>query len=225
MCARYGFTKPKELKSRYNLENELEDLANARYNVAPGSFMPIITRNSPNKVELMKWGLIPFWAKDTMLAFSTINARAETVATSSVFRKPFKSQRCLIPVTHYFEWFTLDKKTKIPHLFKTADGDIFSFAGLFDIWKDGEGKELKTYTIITTSPNSISKPIHNRMPVILDKQEEDIWLNKDSDEKTLINLLDPFESDYMEEFEVSREVNNSRNENPSLVEPFQNKLN
>lgn len=221
MCARYGYTQPKKLKARYDLENELEDLRNARYNVAPGSIMPVITRNSPNKGEWMKWGLIPFWSKNPKLAFSTINARAETVATSPTFRKPFKRQRCLIPATHFFEWKKVDEKTKIPHLFKMANDDIFSFAGLYDIWKDAEEKEIKTYTIITTTPNDLLEPIHNRMPVILSKEEEDVWLDIDSDEKTLKELLDPYEPDYMTEYEVSRDVNSSRNEDASLIKPLE----
>ncbi len=173
MCGRYGFVPPKDFKDRFELENELVDLR-ARYNVAPGSIMPIITRNSPNRVELMKWGLIPFWSKDPKIAYSTINARSETVETSPAFRKPFKSQRCLIPASFFYEWKRIDKKTKIPYLFKLANDEVFSFAGLYDIWKDAEEKEFKTYTIITTTPNKLMESVHNRIPVLLSKEDEDV---------------------------------------------------
>ncbi|MEX0616626.1 MAG: SOS response-associated peptidase [Candidatus Woykebacteria bacterium] len=218
MCGRYGFVPPANFKDRFELENELDDLR-ARYNVAPGSIMPIVTRNSPNKVGLMKWGLIPFWSKDPKIAYSTINARSETVETSPAFRKPFKSQRCLVPVSFFYEWKRIDKKTKTPYLFKLANDNVFSFAGLYDIWKDAEEKEFKTYTIITTTPNKLMEPVHNRMPVILSKEDEEVWLNIETDVKTLHSLLDPYEENYMTDYIVSSDVNRPINDTPQLINP------
>lgn len=124
---------------------------------------------------MMKWGLVPFWAKDLKIGNRMINARAETLDRKPSFRHFLKSKRCLVPSSGFYEWKRVGK-SKVPHYIKLKKREIFSFAGLYDIWRDGEGNEHKTFTIITTEPNGTLKPIHDRMPVILRQECEEAWL-------------------------------------------------
>lgn len=150
-----------------------------------------------NEAVLMRWGLIPSWAKDPKIGYKMINARSESILEKPSFKKPFLSQRCLIPASGFYEWQHLDNK-KIPYYFKLKDQDLFAFAGLYDEWKDPEGYPLKTFTIITTEPNEVVAPIHNRMPVILPEKSEDIWLDHTiSDPQKLLSLLTPYKNSEM----------------------------
>lgn len=200
---------------------EIDDLENypqlePDYNVAPGKFMPVVTRNSPNKITIMKWGLIPSWAKDPKIGYRMINARADSIAVKPSFRAPFKKHRCLVPASGFYEWKQLPDK-KIPYYIKLKNDGLFAFAGLYDIWKDAEGKEIFSYTIITTSADDLMKPIHDRMPVILAKSEEDLWLDNSSSVEDLEKLLDPYPAKEMEVYEVSSNVNNPRNNSEELI--------
>jgi putative SOS response-associated peptidase YedK len=194
------------------------------YNVAPTTIQPII-RNSrdTNERELVSicWGLVPFWTSD-LAAFkgiSTINARAETVATSRTYREPFKKRRCLVPASGFYEWKRLDPKNKQPFAFDLINGKMMAFAGLWDAWKDpANGQWLQRYTIITTHANELMAPVHNRMPVILHTRDFDRWLDRDSDPSRLpIDLLRPYPADEMEAFEVSTDVGNVKNNSPELL--------
>lgn len=137
------------------------------YNIAPQSSQPIVRLNRDTayrELALLRWGLVPFFAKDSKIGYSTVNARAETVTTSSVFREAMKHRRCLVPATGFYEWQKFDKKAKQPWTIELADGDVFAFAGLWDRWKDrATGGVLETYTIITTAPNNLVQPLHDRM--------------------------------------------------------------
>jgi putative SOS response-associated peptidase YedK len=178
MCGRYGFSikDAREVYSRFNTVNTLNDLS-SESNITPGQLNPVIYQINGNIIERMFWGLIPYWAKNKDLRYKTINARSETVKTAASFRKPFLFQRCLIPVTGFYEW-DKTKKPSQPYYFKMVDDSIFSFAGLYDIWIDPQkGEKIKSYTIITTQPNELVAKIHNRMPVILNKDDEELWLN------------------------------------------------
>jgi putative SOS response-associated peptidase YedK len=173
MCGRYGFSvkNAKDVYERFDTVNELSDYK-PRWNIAPGEQNPVITRHSPNQISRMVWGLIPYWAKNTKFHFTTINARVEGIASKPAFRKPFKSQRCLVPATGFFEW---DKsvKPRQPYYFKLKQQDLFAFAGLYDIWRDPKtGAEIQSYTIITTEANGVVGKIHQRMPVILQSVTE-----------------------------------------------------
>lgn len=214
MCGRYAFFSIKDIKDRFGVENVQIDPS---YNIAPGTINPIITRNSPNKLTFAKWGLIPFWSKDPKIGYKMINARRETVATAPSFSEPFKSKRCLIPANGFYEWKRVTEKEKYPYYIEMKDEEVLSFAGLYDVWKDPEGKEITTYTIITTSPNDLMKDIHNRMPVILKRDDEDKWLDKDSAPGVLIGMLKPIEPKYLEAYQVSSKVNSPRNNSEDLI--------
>jgi putative SOS response-associated peptidase YedK len=224
MCGAYGFTvkDAKEVYGRFEVENQLEDLK-ARWNVRPGQMNPVITSASPNHISRMFWGLIPFWAKDDKNKFSTINARAETVATAPAYRQPFRQKRCIVPATGFYEPDKIHfAKPPFPwHYFQLKDQKVFGFAGLYDVWKDREtGKEIYSYTIITTEPNSVVGEFHNRMPVILQKEDEDTWLNPDiSEPALLLPLLQSYPDEKMETWPVGGEARNPRNDYPDLLKP------
>ncbi len=220
MCGRYIFAEePKNLCKRFNIK---EALSGARleiepmYNIAPGFLVPVIIKNSPNTLEIMKWGLIPHWAKDPKIGNRLINARAETVAQKPSFRESFKVRRCLVPATGFYEW----KKTgndRAPYLIQMKTNEVFSFAGIYDVWKDVEGKEFKTFSIITTQANKPVKPIHHRMPVILEAKDEESWLDKKTTPDNLQKLLMPYPEGKLEAYTVSIKVNNPRNQGKELV--------
>lgn len=212
MCGRYGLVDTSKLRDSFDIDNsdELRDLK-PRYNVAPSQWLPVITRNGKNHVQLMRWGLLPHWAKDPKIAYMMINARAETLHSKPSYQKPLRTQRCLVPASYFFEWRET-KEGKVPYLIRLKNHEIFAFAGLYDVNDKVEEKELKTYTIITTEPNSLVEPIHNRMPVILKKTTENIWLDPDYDVEKLKGLLVPFSSSFMAAYPVSSLVNDPKND-------------
>jgi putative SOS response-associated peptidase YedK len=194
------------------------------YNVAPTTIQPIIRNNRDSgerEVVSLRWGLIPFFTKDIkdVKGISTINARAETVATSRTYREPFKKRRCLVPASGFYEWKRIDPKNKQPFAFDLLNGRMMAFAGLWDAWKDpANGQWLQSYTIITTDANELMAPVHDRMPVILHPGDYDRWLDRDSDPaRAPIDLLRPFPADEMEAFEVSKDVGNVKNNSPELL--------
>jgi putative SOS response-associated peptidase YedK len=194
------------------------------YNVAPQTFQPVVRLDSETgerELTVMRWGLVPHWAKDAKTAFNTINAKAETVTTSPTYREPMKRRRCLVPADFFFEWKKLDAKTKQPYAIGMKDAALFAFAGLWDSWKDKEtGKALETFTIITTDPNELMEPIHNRMPVILHRQDYDRWLTVADPAQLPVDLLRPYPAEEMKAWPVSRDVGNVRNNRPELIEPI-----
>lgn len=224
MCGRYGFSikNAKEVYKRFEIENEVPNLK-SHYNIAPGTMQPTITRHSPNSIQFMFWGLIPHWAQDNSMSYKTINARAEGIESKPSYKKPLRFQRCLIPASGFYEW---DKSTKpsIPYYFQLKDESLFAFAGLYDVWKDPlDGQEIYSYTIITTVPNDVVAPVHQRMPVILSKDDEDFWLNPDVIEpERLLPLLRPYPSDQMKATRVSSAVNNPRIDTADLIKPQEN---
>jgi putative SOS response-associated peptidase YedK len=223
MCGAYGFSvkDAKEVYNRFDIENTLEDFK-PRFNVRPGQMNPVITSHSPNHISRMFWGLIPFWAHDEKMKFSTINARAETVATSPAYRKPFRTQRCLIPATGFYEPDKIDKdKPPFDWFYFVTDQEIFAFAGLYDIWKDkNTGKEIYSYTIITTEPNEIVGKIHNRMPVILRPDDEADWVNPDITEpEHILPMIKQYPADKMKMWHVGDEARNPRNDSAELIKP------
>lgn len=220
MCGRYSFEPGKNFDERFQIEHRQEPLLPG-YNVAPGATMPVVVRNSPNRVEVMQWGLIPFWANDPKMRYKTINARAETVATTPAFREAFKRRRCLVPASGFYEWQNT-ARGKIPYFIHLNDTELFAFAGLYDVWKDDAGQELRTYTIITTTPNELLQPIHNRMPVILHPEDEARWIDPATqDPASLHALLKPFPAELMAAHTVSRAVNTPANDSAELLMPVE----
>lgn len=165
-------------------------------------------------------GACAVWSKDGEAAFNTINARAETVTTSALYREPMKRHRCLVPADFFYEWKKLDEKAKQPYAIAMKDSSIFAFAGLWETWKDKEtDKTLETYTIITTDPNELMEPIHNRMPVILAPRDYGRWLEPGDPQRPPVDLLRPYDAEQMTAWKVSRAVGNVRNNSPGLIEP------
>jgi putative SOS response-associated peptidase YedK len=216
------------------------------YNVAPTTFQPVIRSDrdtGERELALMRWGLVPYFAKDLKaFSFSTINARAETVETSAIFRGPFERRRCLVPADGFYEWKQFPANTlfgpdptakstkknaapKQPYAFMLASGEPFAFAGLWDRWKDPAGGVLESYSIITTTPNELTVTVHDRMPVILRSQDYDLWLSHiPADKHTqpapqleLQALLRPYPAERMTAREAHMDVGNVRNNHPGLL--------
>lgn len=194
------------------------------FNVAPQSLQPVVRLDSETdqrELTIMRWGLIPFWSKDAKIAYSIINAKAETVATSPTFREAFKRRRCLVPADLFYEWQKVDVKTKQAYAIALTHGGLLAFAVLWETWKDKvTGKVVETYTVITTDPNELMEPIHNRMPAILHREGFDRWLAPADPAQLPVDLLRPYPAEEMKAWKVSRDVGNVRNNRPELAEPF-----
>ncbi len=197
-----------------------------RYNIAPTQLVACV-RTMPGdghrECTMLKWGLIPSWAKDASIGNTMINARGETVPEKPSFKKSFQSRRCLVLADGFYEW-KREGKTKQPYYIRFHDQRPFVFAGLWERWAKTE-HAIETCTIITTHPNSLMEPIHQRMPVILDSQAYRTWLNPDIQDATrLTPLLTPFPSDDMEAFPVSTMVNSPMNDRPECLSPLESLL-
>jgi putative SOS response-associated peptidase YedK len=188
MCGRFGLEYGKDFYPRFLLKNQLPSMA-SNFNISPGQQVAvIINQDGSNILQTMKWGLIPFWAKDPKIGNKLFNARIETIDEKPSFRDSFHKRRCLIPASFFYEWQEVDGK-KIPHKFFLKENKYFAMASIYDIWKDPNGVSIPTFTILTTTPNDIVKPIHERMPVILDKREEQKWLDPTADLVSLKKLV------------------------------------
>ncbi len=221
MCGRFSLTDIGSIFSRFGVivSKDINKKITPHYNIAPTQKIPVIykDKNQENKIEFMKWGLVPFWAEDPKIGHKMINARAETLTQKPSFKHLLKSKRCLVPSSGFYEWKRIDKR-KVPYYIGIKNSRIFSFAGLYDNWKDSVGNELKTFTIITTNSNNTLRPIHNRMPVILEREFEEDWLDvKTHDFDSLKQMLKPYPGDKMIAYAVSTEVNNPSNDNPELI--------
>lgn len=221
MCGRYTLAVQLDLiQDRFLLKGTIPAFK-PRYNIAPTQEAPVIFEsNDGRKLELMRWGLVPYWAKDPSIGNKLINARAETLAEKPSFRRSLERKRCLVPADGFYEWKrSADGRTKTPMRLVVGDSDLFAFAGLWDSWRRPDGSELQSFTIITTEPNELVSKVHNRMPVILKRDHEGKWLDpKVSDVQLLLPLLMPFEGE-MRAFEVSKAVNSPANDSPSLIDP------
>jgi putative SOS response-associated peptidase YedK len=229
MCGRYGRRADKqriaEWMQTHNTGVFDESYLAPSYNVAPQSLQPVVRLSSETgerELTIMRWGLIPFFAKDAKIAYSTINARAETVVTSPVFREPMKRRRCLVPADLFWEWKKIDAKTKQPYAIALQDDSLFAFAGLWDTWKDkATSQAIDTYTVITTDPNELISrmSIHDRMPVIVHRRDYEKWLAPAEPSQLPIDLLRPFPAEEMKAWKVGPAVGNVRNNSPELLVP------
>ncbi|MDN4606953.1 SOS response-associated peptidase [Sporosarcina highlanderae] len=222
MCGRFTLFAPYyEIMDRFRIEAAFEESDYMpSYNIAPSQqVVAIINDGEKNRMGHLRWGLIPPWAKDEKIGYKMINARAETVAEKTSYRKAFSKQRCIIPADSFYEWQRKDGE-KVPMRIKLKTDELFAIAGLWETWKSPDGKLIHTCTAITTEPNELVKPIHNRMPVILNKEDEGIWLDpKNTDVQSLGNLLKPFDKDQMDAYIVSSAVNSPKNNEESLILP------
>jgi putative SOS response-associated peptidase YedK len=193
------------------------------WNVAPQTFQPIVRLNrdtGEREIVLMRWGLIPYWAKDPSIGLRTINAKAETITTAPAFREAIKCRRCLVPADCFYEWQRLNAKTKQPFAIAMKDGKPYALAGLWERWKDRKaGTELLTFTVITTDPNEIVEQLHDRMPCIIPEKDYDRWLQPGDPDRPPIDLLRPFDADKMTAWKVDKAVGNVKNDSPELIEP------
>ena len=177
------------------------------YNIAPTQDIVIINNEKEKQLIPSNWGFIPSWAKDPSIGHKMINARAETIASKPMFRSAFKKHRCLVIADGFYEWQKTEKR-KVPFYIRLRSGRPFGFAGLYSHWNSLEGKTLCTCTIITTTANELLKPIHDRMPVIVPRDKEDLWLDPEvQDSEKLLSLLKPYPFEEMEMYEVSSKVN------------------
>lgn len=254
MCGRYLRRSDKQrITEAFEVAKDLADLVLPPwdYNVAPTSFQPVIRSDhdtGERELTLMRWGLVPYFAKDLKsFGYSTVNARAESVATSPTFSAAFERHRCLVPADGFYEWKLLPTQTlfgpdptakpskkkaaaaaKRPYVYRLASGAPFAFAGLWDRWKDPAGGALESFSIITTTPNELTAEVHNRMPVILRSQDYDLWLAHDLAPShvpsyasyphlELLALLRPYPAEQMRVREAHPDVGNVRNNHPGLL--------
>jgi putative SOS response-associated peptidase YedK len=222
MCGRFTLTATvDQLIDRFDIEFFLqEEEYNPSYNVAPSqSVLAVINDGARNKMGFLRWGLIPPWAKDLSIGYKMINARAETLTDKPSFRNAYKKRRCLIVADSFYEWKRLDSKTKIPMRIKLKSNELFSMAGLWENWKSPEGKSIYSCSVITTSPNELVQDIHDRMPVILNPEDEKYWLDPSITDTTKLNpLLKPLDHTLMEAYEVSALVNSPKNNSIELIQ-------
>jgi putative SOS response-associated peptidase YedK len=222
MCGRFTLTAdPDELREVFSWVTFPAEQFGPRYNIAPTQPIAVVTNLGENKLDFFTWGLVPFWAKDPSIGSRMINARSETLAEKPSFKNAFKRRRCLILADGFYEWQKIPgEKAKQPTYIHMQDGKPFAFAGLWEDWHSTDGSQILSATIITTSPNRLVAPIHNRMPVILPETAYQQWLTpQDADVQQLSALLRPFDAKQMEAYPVSRMVNNPRNDDPALIQP------
>ncbi len=188
------------------------------YNVAPTHVMPVIADKDPEHFLPMRWGLIPFWAKDHRLGYKMINARVETITEKSAFKQAVVKRRCLIPMDGYYEW----KKSasgKIPYRIQVTDQEIFSMAGVWENWKSPEGEWIQSYTIITQPSSSSIAEIHDRMPAILPRAVENDWLDVDLPVEDALSLIAPYPDELLRFYAVGNRVGKVSENDAQLIEP------
>jgi putative SOS response-associated peptidase YedK len=219
MCGRYRLSRRKQLIAEYFDTVEKIDWE-PRYNIAPTQNVGIIRqdRTQPvRKLSLVRWGLIPYWAQDSSIGQKMINARSETVLDKPAFRESFQNRRCLVPADGFYEW-KRSGKSKQPIHIGMQDDLLFAFAGIWDRWKDVSGNVVETCSILTTTPNSLLAEVHDRMPVILELKNYDLWLDPGfRDLDTLTGMLRPFDQSMMKCYPVSTLVNAPANEGPECA--------
>ena len=223
MCGRYTLAKDlAEIKKRFDVTEAPKDFK-PRYNIAPNQQIPIILLDGEKKIRKMglaRWGLIPSWAVDPSIGNRMINARSETITTKPSFKNLFKKRRCIVPADSFYEWKKISAKEKIPVRVLLTNEELFGFAGLWTIWRPGNGNPIVSCVIITTEPNEMMAEIHNRMPLILEEKNERLWIDPAVDDEGLLkSFLKPYPSRNMKCYPVSRYVNSPANDTPKCVEP------
>jgi putative SOS response-associated peptidase YedK len=242
MCGRFVLMTPtKSLSAHFRLAEE--PVLEPRYNIAPTQMVAVVQLPGDSlyrELKLLRWGLVPSWAKDPSIGVRLINARAETAAEKPAFRTPFKHRRCLIPADGFYEWKAaaeqdtghipglptglpqskVPARRKQPYLYVMADNKPFAFAGLWDRWTGQEGQTIESVTILTVEANDLLCSVHDRMPAILPEKDYDLWLDTSVKQpERLIPLLRPYPADEMRGYPVSMKVNKSDYDGPDLIQP------
>jgi putative SOS response-associated peptidase YedK len=222
MCGRYRLTARDRAIAKHFELDEAEVLWKARYNIAPTQDVAIVRQDAKRpqrKFSVMRWGLIPYWAKDASIGYKTINAAAETAAEKPAFREAMKRRRCLVPADGFYEWQKRGPKDKQPYNVGLADDGIFAFAGLWERWPDPAGGAIESFTILTTTANSLVAQLHDRMPVIVKPEDYDLWLDPGMrDPGGVADLLRPLDARLMKKYPVSKKVGNADNDDPGCIE-------
>ena len=215
MCSRYFLDADGNIIA-YTFRVAAEPRILRRVNIAPTQDAPVIraTRDGTGReVAMLRWGLVPFWAKDASIGPKLINARSESAMEKPAFREAFRARRCAIPASGFYEWTGVPKH-RVPHAITVAGRPIVAFAGLWERWKDAHGQRLETYTILTTAANAFVAPMHDRMPAILAEHDIDAWLTAPPEDAA--KLVRPYPDGELREREVSRAINDPRNETGQL---------
>lgn len=221
MCGRFALkAPPRTIQEHFQLPETIE--LPKRYNIAPSQNIAVV-RSLPGQgarqLDMLRWGLVPSWAKDLKIGYKMINARSETLAQKPSFRAPFKNKRCLIVADGFYEW-KRSGKVKQPYYIHLAGNSVLAFAGLWESWHSPDGQIIESCTIITTIANRLVSEIHDRMPVILPPGQYETWLQNSSPGTALHRLLVPYPDDEMEVYQVGQAVNSPKNETPECVEPI-----
>lgn len=220
MCSRYSLTSPPEaVRDYFRYDNDV--VFPPRYNIAPSQPVAIVrdTQNGGRELALVRWGLIPSWVKDPREFRMMINARSETAADKPSFRAAMRHRRCLVPTDGFYEW-TGVAGAKRPHLVRPRSGRPMGMAGIHEHWQGADGSEMESMAILTTAANQAMSAIHDRMPVIIAPEHFDAWLDCSSGSaEGVMDLLHSPPEDFLQTVEVSRKLNNPRNEGPEVQEP------
>jgi putative SOS response-associated peptidase YedK len=223
MCGRYRLSRRKQIIEEH-FDAMSDDDWTPRYNIAPTQLVPVIRQNSKDprrELSLMRWGLIPWWAKDPSGSIMMINARSETAATKPALRDPLTSRRCLVPADGFYEWQRTGK-VKQPYCFEVNGGELFAFAGIWDRWRDPSGKTVETCSILTTTPNTMTSVVHDRMPVILDPGSYDLWLDPGIKNVGAVSeLLRPYDARLMRCYPISTRINRVVNDDEECSVPVE----
>ncbi len=221
MCGRFALEVHIQLKLFEDFEIDSIPATTPRFNIAPSQqILGVREVDGHREAAEFRWGLIPSWAKDKTIGFKMINARGETIREKPSYKQPFKNRPCIILASGFYEW----QKTptaKQPVYFHLKDRDVFGFAGLWEKWRSPEGETIESCTIITTSANEVVSSVHERMPVILEREDHSLWLSNDErklDER--FDLLRPYRADNMDSYKVSTLVNSPKNESRELIAPL-----
>ena len=221
MCGRSSLTKTeKELEARFNATFYSDELERynplPNFNVAPSHFHPIVTNVEQNHIRLFRWGLIPSWAKDIKVGYRMINARKETITEKNAFKYALKQKRCLVPMDGFYEWKKLGKN-KQPYYIKTTDQEVFTCAGLWEVWQSPKDEVIESFTVITQESNTLLKDIHDRMPAILLPEQEKLWLDDTIPPEELLDMIVPYPNELMEAFPVSNRVGKVSENDSDLI--------
>ncbi len=220
MCGRYSVTvNPSQLAEHFDALPPVEP-ESPRYNAAPTQNLPTLLNDGDRHIQLLRWGLIPHWAKDAAQGNRMINVRVESLTEKPTFKNTLQKRRCLVLADGFYEW-QKNEHGKTPMRFTLKSGEPFAFAGLWELWNNPEGELVRTFTILTTTPNELVESVHNRMPVILLPENEKTWLSNDAETGDWLKVLNPYPADLMKVYAVSPKINSPSNDDPSVIEPAQ----